>query len=321
MLLRREKWFEYPLRTLDTPAVVADLGLDHLRYPAHIQPQNPVARNGAHRLNAVANEIDQHLLNLNAIDRDSRKAAFDLDIHADRAPRSLFGHEVAHLGKDAAKRRAASRFQGLPEQGANSAHDVGGTVRITNDALHCSVRSLDIWRLRRKPALAGMRVGNNSGQRLVHLVCDRSRELREARRLARTRKSLLRQTQLFLRPNLAVDVQADHVPLHNGAFGVSHRPGARLYPAIFAIEAPQTVPPCIRLAGGQRMGIFLLDPRQVVGMNTSVECAVQPGISHFIQFFKLVPEEFAELLAAIYRLAIRRGAIDHCRKRFNELAE
>src|SRR3979411_1393595 len=200
MLLRREKWFEYPLRTLDTPAVVADLGLDHLRYPAHIHPQNPVARNGAHRLHAVPNEIDQNLLNLNAIDRDSRKAAFDLDIHADRAPRRLFGHEVAHLGKDAAKRRAASRFQGLPEQGANSAHDVGGTVRITNDALHCSVRSLDIWRLRRKPALAVMRVGNNGGQRLVHLVCDRSRELREARRLARTRKSLLRQTQLFLRP-------------------------------------------------------------------------------------------------------------------------
>ena len=61
------------------------------------------------------------------------------------------------------------------------------------------------------------------GQRLVHFVRDRGGKLGQACRLARMRKFLLRQTQLFLRPNLTVDVQADDVPLHNRAVGVAHR--------------------------------------------------------------------------------------------------
>ena len=35
------------------------------------------------------------------------------------------------------------------------------------------------------------------------------------------------------------------------AFGVAHRRGAGLDPAIFAIEAPQAVPARIRLTGGK----------------------------------------------------------------------
>ena len=67
------------------------------------------------------------------------------------------------------------------------------------------------------------------------------------------------------------------------------------------------------------MGISLLDTCQVVGMNTRFECAGQPRFSRFVQFFEIVAEKFAELLAAVHRLAIRRGTIDHCRQRFYEL--
>ena len=92
-----------------TPAAaVADLGLDHIPHAAHAHPKDPVARNGVHRLHAVANEIDQNLLDLDAIERDGRKVAFDLDVHANAPPRRLLGHEVARLGNDAAERRAAS---------------------------------------------------------------------------------------------------------------------------------------------------------------------------------------------------------------------
>ena len=67
----------------------------------------------------------------------------------------------------------------------------------------------------------------------------------------------------------------------------------------------------IWLAGGQRTGIVLLDARHVVGMNAGVERAGQARFSRAVQFFELIAEEFAELPAAIERLAVRRGAIDH----------
>ena len=56
-------------------------------------------------------------------------------------------------------------------------------------------------------------------------------------------------------------------------------------------------------------------------MNAGVERAGQPGFPRSVQCFKVIAEEFAEPLAAEYRLAIRRGAIDHDRQRFNKLPE
>ena len=79
-------------------AAVADFGLDHVTHSAHAHPKNSVARNGVHRLHAIADEIDQDLLDLNAIDRDKRKVAFDVDVHTNATPRRLLGHEVARLG-------------------------------------------------------------------------------------------------------------------------------------------------------------------------------------------------------------------------------
>ena len=69
------------------------------------------------------------------------------------------------------------------------------------------------------------------------------------------------------------------------------------------------------------MGIVFFDPCHIVGMNTGIERAVQPGLARSIQLFEIITEEVAQLLAAIDRLAIRCCAIDHCRQRFNELPE
>src|SRR5690606_14568358 len=121
------------------------------------------------------------------------------------------------------------------------------------------------------------------------------------------------------RPNLVFDIQADDIPLYDGAFGIAHRRRARLHPAVLAVEAPQPVSASIWLAGGKRTGILLFDARHVVGMNAGIERAGEPGFSGSVQFFKVVSEEFTKLLAAINRLAIRRGAIDHRRQRFDEL--
>ena len=214
----------------------------------HTYSEYSVACNRVHGIHAVADEIDENLLNLDAIERDRRKVAFDLDIHPNAAPRRFLGHEVMRLGDDAVDRCARPRLHGVLEQGADVAHDIGGGIGVMDDALHGFLRALEIWRNRREPALAGIGVGDDRGQRLVHLMRNRCRQLGKARRLARPRQALARQTKLFLRPDLTFDIQADHVPLHNCAFVVAHRCGAGLHPAIFSIEAPQTMPARIWLA-------------------------------------------------------------------------
>ena len=49
------------------------------------------------------------------------------------------------------------------------------------------------------------------------------------------------------------------------------------------------------------MGISVFDTRQVIGMNPRIECACQTGLSSSVQFFKVVPEEFAELLQCVVK--------------------
>ena len=214
---------------------------------------------------------------------------------------------------------AVPRLHGLLEQGADAADDIRRRVGVPDDALDRDLRALDVRRLGRQPALAGVRVGDDRGQRLVHLVRDRSRKLRKARRLARPCKSLLRQTQLFLRPNLTVDVQADDVPLHDRAFGVAHRRGARLDPAILAIEAPLAVLQSIGLAGGQGVGEERVDRVQIVRMNDRVQHVRQPRSA--VDILDVEADEVTELLTEIYELAVRGDAPDVRGERLNEFSQ
>ena len=120
----REKWLEYLVRERDNRTPVADFGLDHVHHLANAHASNSVRRSGFHRLDAIADQIDQHLLHLDVIKRDERKTAFNINIDTNAAPRRLLGHKVACLGNDVLDRRAARRFFGLLEQGADAADDV-----------------------------------------------------------------------------------------------------------------------------------------------------------------------------------------------------
>src|SRR5690606_5906107 len=113
-------------------------------HPAHVYPKKSVARDGFHRLHAVADEVDQNLLDLDAIGRDDRKVAFDIDIHTDASSRRLLGDEVARLCDDSAERHEAPRLRRLREQGTDAADDVCGGIGITNDALHGLLSTFDI---------------------------------------------------------------------------------------------------------------------------------------------------------------------------------
>ena len=138
-----------------------------------------------HRFDAVAHQVDQHLLNLDTIERHERQIAFDVGIDTDTTPRGLLGHEVQRFGYGATERRRASGLRGLLEHGADAAHDIGGGVGVTDDPLGRDLRALEVRGFRGQPPVAGVGVGDDRGQRLVHLVGDRSREFREAGGLCR----------------------------------------------------------------------------------------------------------------------------------------
>ena len=86
-------------------AAVADLGLDRIRHPPHAQGENSGVRRALHRFDPVAHQVDQNLLNLDMIERDERKIAFDVRVDADTPPRRLLGHEIQRLGHNATERR------------------------------------------------------------------------------------------------------------------------------------------------------------------------------------------------------------------------
>src|SRR5262245_44903961 len=100
-LFRRKERLEYLVRTFDPPAAIADFGLDQIPHSAHAHPDNAVTSNGLHRIDAVAEEIDENLLNLDAVERGMWKVAFDIGVNTNATPCGLIRHEVTRFGNDA----------------------------------------------------------------------------------------------------------------------------------------------------------------------------------------------------------------------------
>src|SRR5262249_10805213 len=78
IFLRRVEGVEDPRGELNAAAAIADLGPDHIPRPAHADPQRPVAHGRVHRIHAIADEIDENLLDLHAIEGEGREIVFDV---------------------------------------------------------------------------------------------------------------------------------------------------------------------------------------------------------------------------------------------------
>src|SRR5215470_2916711 len=72
VLFRREEGFEYLVRKVDAPATIAYFGLYRIPHPADPDLEDLVTGRSVHRIHAVADEVDQNLLNLDAVERDER---------------------------------------------------------------------------------------------------------------------------------------------------------------------------------------------------------------------------------------------------------
>ena len=82
-------------------------------------------------------------------------------------------------------------------------------------AIHSELCALQVGWIALKPALAGVRVGDDRSQGLIHLVGDRSRELCKACSLRRPGELGGGLPQRLLRSPLILDIERNAVPLHN----------------------------------------------------------------------------------------------------------
>jgi hypothetical protein len=276
---RREEWLEYLIGILNSGAVIVDFDLQNLLDASGGYPDHLVTGNTFHCLHPVADEITQNLLNLNAIKRNRRYAFLEVNDHANPAARGFFGNEITNLSNHAIDGREVPLVYGLPKQCANATDHISGAIRIPNDAFDCPVRTVDVRRFSGQPALACMRIGNDSRERLIDLMRDGSRKFCQAGGLARAGEPLMREPQFLLRQNLSVNIQTDHIPLHNCSICITHWTSSGLDPAVFTVRAPQAVSPRIRLTGRQAMSILVLDACEVVRMNASVKRPAKPGLS------------------------------------------
>src|SRR5688572_17965446 len=96
-----EERLEDPFRKLYTRAAIADLDPDDTTRAIDAQAQHTVAWGLAHRVDAIAHEIEENLLDLDAVQGDGWQAGLNLGIEPNAAPRCLDGQQVADFGDEA----------------------------------------------------------------------------------------------------------------------------------------------------------------------------------------------------------------------------
>src|SRR5262249_52305428 len=141
----------------------------------------------------------------------------------------------------AGERRPASRSYRLSEERADAAHNIGRGIGVPDNALGRDLRAFDVGRNSRQPTMASVRVGNDRSQRLIHLVCDRSRKLCEAGSLRRLGELGVGLPQRLLRMDLFVDVTENAKPLEDASAFIPDWSDATLHPAIHAVRTAQTI--------------------------------------------------------------------------------
>ena len=158
----------------------------------------------AERLGGVAQQIDQHLLDLHGVDADRRQIARDAHLHLDALPVELRA-AIGDGGVDQVADLRRARFaMAQANEVAQPPHDLGRAIDLRNDPLG------GFGGRRDARSIAGdARVVGDGSERLVDLVRQGGRELAHAAEPEGAIERLLVDAQLLLRALLLADQNAD----------------------------------------------------------------------------------------------------------------
>jgi hypothetical protein len=256
-------------------------------------------RIGSHRLAGVENQIEEHLLKLNAVTHNRRHASVERDAHLDAALDKIAARDPQYIHNEFARgERLQVRLSRLEER-AQSLDDFARPLVFAHDVGKNVARLGEIGRLLREQALCRLRIGENDGQRLVQLVRQGVGELSHGRHARNMRQFSLQSLQLRFSLFAFSDVNRNAAQPERLASGVtlhlsaSHNPACRAVPghhAIFGLECATDF---------ERMAYGPLSLFTVVGMNRlekaieiePLECANSCALTAFLGHPNLVPND------------------------------
>src|SRR5580704_2236591 len=123
-----------------------------------------------HCLNAVHDQIQHDLLKLDAIANDRIEIGGQRGFDSDAMTAELGAHENDYLPDQVVDIDRDHLGRGLAREGSDALDDIPGAVAVSDDASRGLPRFLEIRLVGFEPEQAGVRIGDDCGQRLIDLV-------------------------------------------------------------------------------------------------------------------------------------------------------
>ena len=154
-------------------------------------------RDRLHRFHAVHDEIEDHLLQLDAVAEHLAQGRGEFHPQRHSVAGQLVMQQRNDLVDDFIDIERRPLIDGLVDQPADALDHLARPVAVLDDGLHRAARLVQVGRVAVEPALTGCGVGDDGGQRLVHLMGDRGGEFPQCRHARNMRKFRLRLMQSF----------------------------------------------------------------------------------------------------------------------------
>ena len=165
-------------------------------------------RNLAHRVAGVEQQVDEHLLQLDAVGRDARRRSRQLGTQGDALALELAVQQGQRFGHDLVQVDALERPLGRADHDTQAADDLAGALVLADDVAQDLAELLVAGLALGEEALRRLGVAENGGQRLVQLMGERAGQFaqhRHARQMRQLAVALLcPQLELFSPENLEV---------------------------------------------------------------------------------------------------------------------
>jgi hypothetical protein len=215
MLFRGEKRLEGPFRIGETYPAVLNFNQNRGRVALLCADYDfpRTITNGVHRIKAIHQQVQNELLNLDAISKYRLQVLLELGFDGCAASYRLRSEKPDDFDDEAVQVEHDMLDVGTLEQGPNPPHNLDRVFPIADDPLRGFTRSFQIRGLGAKPTQAGVGIGDHRSKRLIDLVRNRGCELSHRGVLGCPGEASFCPTQGFLDIPSIIDIDQQAIPL------------------------------------------------------------------------------------------------------------
>ena len=169
-------------------------------FPGADQQISRSLADAAHCLDGVDDEVQDHLLQLDAIAVNERQTVRELRPHRNAVLHRFAAGELNHFADRRVEVHAVLLGRRLPHEGTDAGDNVAGSLAGLNDTIERLPHLLEIRRPSLQPAQSGLGVGDRCGDRLFDFMSDRGCELAHGGDAVRVRQLHLHLAQRLFGP-------------------------------------------------------------------------------------------------------------------------